>query len=250
VADLQKCSDSNRAALRLKTANAASENIGSQSKFELAGCYSTSEIQDALREYHAKHTDLAESTLEPLYLVDINNDFAVLPHAWQRTNLDLGEQSLKLCYNHDDLDNDVLADAVHKQWLEANPWAKDGPLDVPYEELSPAEQAKDMSQVLTCQRVLAELETLRRDFTERSHGQQLLEPGDLIAALGVYRDTALQTSHSKPVDFEHFCRLVLPDIEKRIAQEMFGVDGVDMVSVRLTSDDDPPRTLSGPYRVA
>ena len=79
-----------------------------QTKFELAGCYSSSEIQDTLREYHVKHPDVPESKLEPFHLVDINNDFAVLPHEWQKTNLDLGGQSLELCYTHDGLGNESI----------------------------------------------------------------------------------------------------------------------------------------------
>eukprot|EP01047_Picozoa_sp_COSAG01_P001626 COSAG01_NODE_38_length_33931_cov_75.163632_3_plen_477_part_00 len=248
MADLQKCSDSNRAALHLNSANAASESTGMQSKFDLAKGYSSSEINDTLREYQFKYPDLTET---PLHLVDINNDFAVLPNAWQRTNLELGGQSLELCYNHDDLDNDVLADAVHKQWLEANPWAKAGPLGVPYEELSPVEQAKDMSQVLTCNIVISVLEELRRDFTEYSDGKQLLEAGGLIKALDAYcietGDPAAHATHDNPVDFEQFCRLVLPDVEKRIAQDLFGVDMVSVVEQirlekRMDGDDDTRST--------
>ena len=53
------------------------------------------------------------------------------------------------------LGTDELAASVHVKWLENNPHAQGGPLGVTFEMLPPVEQAKDMSQVLTCGLVLA-----------------------------------------------------------------------------------------------
>ena len=42
---------------------------------------------------------------------------------------------------------------IHAAWMSRNEWAKGGELDVPFDQLPPAEQAKDINQVVIAQQV-------------------------------------------------------------------------------------------------
>ncbi len=44
---------------------------------------------------------------------------------------------------------------VHDAWLSRNPWEQDGALGVPFDQLTETEQAKDLAQVETAQRIFA-----------------------------------------------------------------------------------------------
>ena len=45
---------------------------------------------------------------------------------------------------------------IHDEWLARNEWANGGELDVPFAQLPPAEQAKDIDQMIIAQQVLAQ----------------------------------------------------------------------------------------------
>jgi len=58
-----------------------------------------------------------------------------------------------------DIDNPTIrssvGEKVHKTWLSCNGWAKNGELDVPFDELLQDEQDKDIDQVSVAQRVFS-----------------------------------------------------------------------------------------------
>lgn len=95
--------------------------------------------------------------------VDIaNTDFQDLPQDWKQENEDAARVLDMLVRREfgfgwelkDDEGNYTeaahrMAARVHGMWLdrENNAWAKGGELDVPFHELTPGEQAKDLAQV-------------------------------------------------------------------------------------------------------
>lgn len=96
-------------------------------------------------------------------VVDIaNTDFQDLPQDWKQENEDAA-RVLDMLVRDDfgfdwELKDDegaytetaqLMATRVHEMWLdrENNAWARGGELDVPFHELTPEEQAKDLAQV-------------------------------------------------------------------------------------------------------
>lgn len=95
--------------------------------------------------------------------VDIaNTDYANLPADWQAENKAAAEVVVDIFEDRDgsvDLSdeetrNEVGA-VVHDAWLSRNEWARGGDLDVPFVELSEAEQSKDLDQVVVAQRIFS-----------------------------------------------------------------------------------------------
>jgi hypothetical protein len=94
--------------------------------------------------------------------VDIaNTAYPELPDDWQAENRAaagvvvelLGRGAIDLSVA------DQRAEAgsvIHQAWLERNPWARGGELDVPFDQLPSGEQAKDLAQVVIAQEVLLE----------------------------------------------------------------------------------------------
>ncbi|KAJ1462665.1 hypothetical protein M885DRAFT_505674 [Pelagophyceae sp. CCMP2097] len=74
---------------------------------------------------------------------NIDVPFERLEHAEnRRSNLRAAEHAVGLVLRND-LDEDQRLHLLHEGWLANNEYARAGPLDCPYGELSPAEQAKD-----------------------------------------------------------------------------------------------------------
>jgi hypothetical protein len=238
---LQKISDENR---RSK-GDAAVAPIDEATQFQNYKSNSRLEILDAVRQY----TDQHGKQPDKIWIVDINNDFKVLPPSWQEENIAAARGSLEICCRQPDWGDDELADDVHKQWLSRNSWAKGGSLDVPFEQLSPVEQAKDMSQVLTCQLVLGKMKELRSDFynLSRQAAGPITAYGDQSEAVVDDDDddedsvlleakpdagldiTGVEDSVLSLDSFDEFVVHVLPDMERMIAHELFGKDMISVV---------------------
>ena len=88
--------------------------------------------------------------------VDIaNSTYDELPADWKAENAAAGEvvatELVLLQRNGVEVTPEVVeqvSSKVHDKWLERNTWAKDGELDVPYDELPEEEKAKDRDQVM------------------------------------------------------------------------------------------------------
>jgi hypothetical protein len=93
--------------------------------------------------------------------VDIaNTSYENLPPDWQAENKAAAEIVVDILLSRDghlDLKDEAsriqVGSQVHSAWLERNDWARGGELDVPFDQLSEAEQAKDISQIEVAQRV-------------------------------------------------------------------------------------------------
>lgn len=100
--------------------------------------------------WSAEHGGVAE--------VDIaNTSFDALPADWQEENraaaqVAQGELNLGLNTGADITSQEFIENAatsIHVAWLERNPWAKGGELDVPYAQLPTEEKIKDDQQIVT-----------------------------------------------------------------------------------------------------
>ena len=225
-----------------------------------------------------------------MHIVDINNDFAVLPPTWQEENLAAAKGTLKIITENPGESDDYYADMVHKDWLSRNTWCTpDDPLGAPYSELTPTEQAKDMCQVLICKLVYGVVNDLQKKFDAKcdevgAGHSKLLDAAavnDMVASSAMYKASSLSGSRgadadsgdgggadnaehealltsdggaaatsdgdggtttsatadadvpspAKPIDFDFdgFVKLCLEDIEKVVAQELYGKDMVSIV---------------------
>lgn len=94
--------------------------------------------------------------------VDIaNTEFSELPSDWQAENQAAAGVVVDLLNELDgqvDLTNEEqrnnIGDAIHSAWLQRNVWASGGDLDVPFAQLPPDEQAKDIDQIVIAQQEL------------------------------------------------------------------------------------------------
>lgn len=93
--------------------------------------------------------------------VDIaNTEYGDLPADWQAENKDaatvvvdiVAARNGDIDLNNESTRNEVGA-TIHDAWLSRNEWAKGGELDVPFDQLPAAEQAKDIDQIRVAQRV-------------------------------------------------------------------------------------------------
>lgn len=96
--------------------------------------------------------------------VDIaNTKYGDLPADWQTENKAaaevvvniLIERNANIDLSNEDVRNQTGAE-VHDAWLSRNDWAKGGELDVPFVQLTPEEQAKDIAQIEIAQRVFSD----------------------------------------------------------------------------------------------
>ena len=93
--------------------------------------------------------------------VDIANTvYPELPTDWQAENKAAAEVVVDVMDEANgviDLSNEeqraFAGGKIHDAWLSRNEWAKGGELDVPFDQLSPVEQAKDIDQVVIAQQV-------------------------------------------------------------------------------------------------
>lgn len=93
--------------------------------------------------------------------VDIaNTTYEELPSDWQAENKAASEVVVGIMVEKDgqiDLADPTqrseVGSTIHDAWLSRNDWAKGGELDVPFDELPSAEQAKDIDQVVIAQQV-------------------------------------------------------------------------------------------------
>jgi hypothetical protein len=96
--------------------------------------------------------------------VDIaGTDFEDLPDDWQAQNEDAAEVVVELLEEaNGDInldDPEVVAEVgseIHDAWLSRHPEVVGGELDVPFAQLPPAEQAKDIDQVRVAEHIFAE----------------------------------------------------------------------------------------------
>lgn len=93
--------------------------------------------------------------------VDIaNTQFVDLPSDWQAENQAAAEVVVGILDTTDTIDiNDpvqrsAVGNQIHDAWLSRNNWAKDGELGVPFDQLPPAEQSKDIDQLVIAQQTL------------------------------------------------------------------------------------------------
>ena len=94
--------------------------------------------------------------------VDIaNTSYKDLPKDWQAENGAAGkviEGIISRHGGHVDLNNEKtrlqVGEEIHAAWLSRNEYAKGGPLDVPFKDLPPDEQAKDLDQITIGEKVL------------------------------------------------------------------------------------------------
>ena len=93
--------------------------------------------------------------------VDIaNSTYAELPSDWQEENKAAANVVVDLMVKRNgnvDLSDPAvkteIGGVIHDAWLSRNDWSKGGDLDVPFDDLPESEQAKDLDQVKTAQRV-------------------------------------------------------------------------------------------------
>ncbi len=95
--------------------------------------------------------------------VDIaNSTYGELPSDWQAENKAAAEVVVSVLDQRngnvdlaDPETRSAVGEQVHTAWLSRNEWAAGGELDVPFDQLSAEEQAKDIDQVVVAQRVFA-----------------------------------------------------------------------------------------------
>lgn len=124
----------------------------------------TRQLEDGSFEPRVKQTkDEAWIESHGTDQVDIaNTGYTELPSDWQAENKAAAEVVVGIMDTHNgaiDLSNEAIRNqvgaTVHEAWLSRNEWAKGGELDVPFDQLSEAEQAKDIDQVVVAQRVFS-----------------------------------------------------------------------------------------------
>jgi hypothetical protein len=94
--------------------------------------------------------------------VDIaNTDYVNLPEDWQAENKAAAAVVVGIMVENNGevgLEGEQfyeIGEKIHSAWLDRNEWAKGGELDVPFHELSPEEQDKDISQIDVARRVFS-----------------------------------------------------------------------------------------------
>ena len=93
--------------------------------------------------------------------VDIaNTGYTELPADWQAENKAAAEVVVGVMGEangaidlSDAAQRSYVGGKIHDAWLSRNDWAAGGELDVPFDQLPPAEQAKDIDQVVIGQQV-------------------------------------------------------------------------------------------------
>ena len=93
--------------------------------------------------------------------VDIaNTSFEDLPSDWQAENqvaagvvVDILQSANGQVDLTDEEQRNAVGDTIHSAWLARNNWAAGGELDVPFAQLPPVEQAKDIDQMVIAQQV-------------------------------------------------------------------------------------------------
>lgn len=119
--------------------------------------------EDGSYEPRIKGTrDEAWITIHGTDQVDIANTvYSDLPENWQVENREaarvvvgiLRETSEPIDLS-DPTQRSYIGSKIHDAWLSRNDWAKNGKLDIPFDQLPDDEQAKDLDQVIIAQQVL------------------------------------------------------------------------------------------------
>ncbi|MES2631106.1 MAG: hypothetical protein V4611_04050 [Patescibacteria group bacterium] len=109
------------------------------------------------REKKTNDEDWIKASGKAEAMVDIaNTGFVKLPEDWKAENSAAANVIVELIKDFGGADHIDLSDPevyakcgakIHDRWLERNTYAKGGELDVPFEELSADEQAKDLEQL-------------------------------------------------------------------------------------------------------
>jgi hypothetical protein len=84
-----------------------------------------------------------------VYVDIMNTEYQGLPGDWQEANRVSAAGAAQLIAQSimetGAWDMETIAEQIHQQWLEANPWAKDGEQGRPFAELSEEDQERDRS---------------------------------------------------------------------------------------------------------
>lgn len=112
--------------------------------------------QDGTFEPREKETkDEAWISAHGTKTVDIaNTSYEELPSDWQAENKAAAEVVVDYMLGvngninlADESERSRVGSVIHEAWLSRNPWAADGELAKPFDQLDPIEQAKDIRQV-------------------------------------------------------------------------------------------------------
>lgn len=89
-----------------------------------------------------------------------NTVYGELPEDWQAENKAAAEVVVDVMSEAngqvdltDETQRGYVGSKIHDAWLSRNEWARGGELDVPFAQLPPAEQAKDLDQMVVAQKV-------------------------------------------------------------------------------------------------
>jgi len=93
-----------------------------------------------------------------VYVDIMNSEYGDLPGDWQEANRVSAQGAAQLIADsileNGSWDMEEVAEKIHQQWLEANPWAADGEQGRPFSELSPEDQERDRSVARVVSRYL------------------------------------------------------------------------------------------------
>jgi hypothetical protein len=108
--------------------------------------------QNWREEYITNNGNVPRMKDTPDGKVDINVPFDQVHPLYQKANLTMATFVLKmLCIfarEHEDLR--IYYRLIHDFWLQENPYAENGPLDIPWDDLPKVEQDKDVLVYMTC----------------------------------------------------------------------------------------------------
>lgn len=95
--------------------------------------------------------------------VDIaNTKYEGLPSDWKAENKAASEVIVGIMIERngqinldDPAQRSEIGTVIHDAWLNRNDWARGGELDVPFDQLPPEEQAKDIDQLIIAQQIFS-----------------------------------------------------------------------------------------------
>ena len=108
--------------------------------------------QNWREDYILKNGNVPRIKDTPDGKVDINVPFDQVHPQYQKANLDMATFVLKmLCiFAQENEDVRIYYRLIHDFWLQENPYAENGPHDVPWDDLPKVEQDKDVAVYMVC----------------------------------------------------------------------------------------------------
>ena len=108
--------------------------------------------QNWREEYIINNGNIPRMKDTPDGKVDINVPFDMVHPMYQEANLTMATFVLKmLCiFEREHEDPRIYYRLIHDFWLQENPYAENGPLDVPWDDLPKVEQDKDVRVYMVC----------------------------------------------------------------------------------------------------